>query len=178
MKIYTKTGDSGKTSLQGNVRITKSHPRIVAYGSVDEANAILGIVLSNNLDDDLKSVLTDLQNELFIVGADLSNPNIDNTENRVTSEMVNNLEVLIDKYEQELEPLTNFILPGGQISSAQIHFCRTVVRRAETQIVLLTELDKVNDECIRYMNRLSDLLFVLGRVLNKRCGKKDRIWKI
>ena len=178
MKIYTKTGDSGETGIQGNVRMSKSHPRIIAYGSVDEANATLGVVLSNDLDNELKEILVNLQNELFVVGADLSNPDTEDDKNRVTSEMVKNLETLIDKYEQELEPLTNFILPGGQLPAAQIHFCRTIVRRAETQIVLLAESDKVNGECIRYMNRLSDLLFVLGRVLNKRRGIKDRIWKI
>jgi len=178
LKIYTKTGDSGKTGLQGNVRISKSHPRIVSYGSVDEANAVLGIILSNNLDTDLKDVLSNLQNDLFIVGADLSNPSLEDSKNRVTSEMVKNLEILIDKYEKELEPLTNFILPGGQLPAAQIHFCRTIVRRAETQIVLLAESNKINNECIKYMNRLSDLLFVLGRVLNKRYGSKDIIWKI
>jgi len=177
LKIYTKTGDSGETGIQGNTRISKSHPRIIAYGSVDEVNAVLGIILSNDLDNELKEVLTNLQNELFVVGADLSNPNIEYIKNRVTSEMVLNLESLIDKYEQELEPLTNFILPGGQLPAAQIHFCRTIVRRAETQIVLLAESNKVNDECLRYMNRLSDLLFVLGRVLNKRSGKKDIVWK-
>ncbi len=178
MKIYTKTGDSGETGLQGNIRISKSHPRIIAYGSVDEVNAALGIILSHDLDNDIKEVLTRIQNELFVVGADLSNPQLENSKNRVTLEMVKKLEGFIDKYEKELEPITNFILPGGHNSAAQIHFCRTIVRRSEIQIVLLAEIDKINAECIKYMNRLSDLLFVLGRVLNKRNGKKDVVWKI
>ena len=113
MKIYTKTGDDGNTGLQGNFRISKSHPRIIAYGTVDEANAALGIVLSNILDEDISNVLTEIQNDLFLVGADLSNSNLNDVKNRVSLEMVQKLEEYIDKFESELPPLTNFILPGG-----------------------------------------------------------------
>ena len=111
MKIYTKTGDGGDTGLQGNFRISKSHPRIISYGTVDEANAALGIVLVNSLDDDITKILTNIQNDLFLVGADLSNPNLVDMKNRVTSDMVERLEHNIDKFESELAPLTNFILP-------------------------------------------------------------------
>ncbi|MBI2111397.1 MAG: cob(I)yrinic acid a,c-diamide adenosyltransferase [Nitrosarchaeum sp.] len=178
MKIYTKTGDDGTTGLQGNSRISKSHPRIIAYGTIDEANAGLGIVLSYKLDKDITMLLNLIQNELFVVGADLSNPNLENQKNRVTVDMIDNLEKNIDKYEKELPSLTNFILPGGNIIASQLHHVRTVIRRAETCLVLLSEQEKINNNCIKYVNRLSDLFFVLGRILNKRSGQKDIIWKV
>lgn len=178
MKIYTRTGDDGNTGLQGNLRIGKSHPRIMAYGTVDETNAALGIVLSNSLDNDILEILTDIQNDLFLVGADLSNPNLNDSKNRVSLEMIEKLESLIDKFESELPPLTNFILPGGVPAAAQIHYVRTVVRRAETLVVNLSEKDEINSNCIKYLNRLSDFLFVLGRLINKRSNRDDILWKI
>ncbi len=178
MKIYTKTGDDGTTGLQGNSRISKSHPRITAYGTIDEANAVLGIVLSYELDEDIVVLLNLIQNELFVVGADLSNPNLEDKKNRVSSHMIDKLEENIDKYEKELSPLTNFILPGGNIVASQLHHVRTIIRRAETYIVLLSDQEKINNNCIKYVNRLSDLFFVLGRVSNKRSGQKDIIWKV
>ena len=178
MKIYTKTGDDGTTGLQGNSRVSKSHPRITAYGTIDEANAVLGIVLSYELDEDIVVLLNLIQNELFVVGADLSNPNLDDEKNRVSSHMIDKLEENIDKYEKELSPLTNFILPGGNIVASQLHHVRTIIRRAETYIVLLSDQEKINNNCIKYVNRLSDLFFVLGRVSNKRSGQKDIIWKV
>ena len=177
MKIYTKTGDDGTTGLQGNKRISKADSRIIAYGTVDEANASLGIVLANDLDHDIKNILIQIQNDLFVVGSDLSNPDIVIKENRVSPQMVNEIENAIDRFEAELEPLTNFILPGGDNISAQCHFSRTIVRRAETCVVTLNQKEPVNDYCIKYLNRLSDLLFVLGRITNKRKGKNDIIWK-
>ena len=177
MKIYTKTGDDGTTGVQGNSRLNKSHPRIIAYGTIDEANASLGVVLTNNLDSDIVEILTQIQNDLFVVGSDLSNPDLTQNVNRITSSMVARLEKIIDDYESELPPLTNFILPGGDISASQLHFTRTIVRRAETCLVLLNEQEKINENCIKFINRLSDLLFVLGRVLNKRKGKKEIVWK-
>lgn len=177
MKIYTKTGDDGTTGVQGNSRLNKSHPRIIAYGTIDEANASLGIVLTNNLDSDIVEILTQIQNDLFVVGSDLSNPDLTQSDNRITSSMVTRLEKIIDDYESELPPLTNFILPGGDISASQLHFTRTIVRRAETCLVLLNEQEKINENCIKFINRLSDLFFVLGRVLNKRKGKNDIVWK-
>ncbi len=178
MKIYTKTGDDGNTGLQGNYRIGKSHPRIGSYGTVDEANASLGIVLANTLDKDVRTILTEIQNDLFLVGADLSNPNLNDIKNRVSLEMIEKLEHAIDKFELELPPLTNFILPGGDPSAAQLHYVRTVVRRAESQTVLLSEKDEINSNCIKYLNRLSDLFFVMGRLLNKRKNIEDIPWKI
>ncbi|HUT07029.1 MAG TPA: cob(I)yrinic acid a,c-diamide adenosyltransferase [Nitrosopumilaceae archaeon] len=178
MKIYTKTGDDGTTGLQGNLRLKKSHPRIVAYGTIDEANAFLGIVLTNKIDSDISEVLTRIQNELFVAGADLSNSNLLQIKNRITATMVTKIEKTIDNYENELTPLSNFILPGGDITASQLHFSRTIVRRAETCLVLLQEQEEINKNCLKYLNRLSDLLFVLGRVINKRKGKKDIIWKV
>jgi len=178
MKIYTKTGDNGNTGLQGNFRIAKSHPRIISYGTVDEANAALGVVLTNSLDDDIIEILTKIQNDLFLVGADLSNPNLSDVKNRVTLDMVKKLEQHIDKFELELPSLTNFILPGGYVAAAQLHYVRTVVRRAETQVVQLSEKDEINSNCIKYLNRLSDLFFVMGRLINKRKDRDDILWKI
>lgn len=178
MKIYTKTGDDGTTGLQGNSRVSKANSRIIAYGSIDESNAVLGIVLSYEIDQDIAFLLKSIQNELFVVGADLSNPNLNDKKNRVTLDMILNLEKNIDKYEAELTPLANFILPGGNILASNIHHVRTIIRRAETNIIILNQQEKINQNCIKYVNRLSDLFFVLGRVLNKRNGQKDIIWKV
>ena len=177
MKIYTKTGDDGNTGLQGDFRIAKSHPRILAYGTVDEANAMIGVVLSNVLDDDVREVLNTIQNELFLLGSDLSNQNLNDLKNRISLDMVEKLEKIIDKFELELPPITNFILPGGNVVAAQIHQVRTIVRRAETLVVQLSDKDEINSNCIKYLNRLSDLMFVMGRLINKRNGIEDIIWK-
>ena len=177
MKIYTKTGDDGNTGLQGDFRIAKSHPRILAYGTVDETNAMIGVVLSNVLDDDVREVLNMIQNELFLLGSDLSNQNLNDLKNRISLDMVEKLEKIIDKFELELPPITNFILPGGNVAAAQIHQVRTIVRRAETLVVQLSDKDEINSNCIKYLNRLSDLMFVMGRLINKRNGIEDIIWK-
>ncbi len=177
MKIYTKTGDDGNTGLQGDFKISKSHPRIIAYGTVDEVNAAIGVVLTNTLDDDVSQLLNRIQNDLFLLGSDLSNQNLNDLKNRVTLEMIENLEESIDTFESELSPITNFILPGGNIAAAQIHQVRTIVRRAETLVVKLSDKDEINSNSIKYLNRLSDLMFVIGRLINKRNGVEDIIWK-
>ena len=177
MKIYTKTGDDGNTGLQGDFRIAKSHPRILAYGTVDEANAMIGVVLSNVLDDDVREVLNTIQNDLFLLGSDLSNQNLNDLKNRISIDMVEKIESSIDKFELELPPITNFILPGGDTAAAQIHQVRTIVRRAETLVVKLSDKDEINSNCIKYLNRLSDLMFVMGRLINKRNDIEDIIWK-
>ena len=177
MKIYTKTGDDGTTGLQGDIRVLKSDPRIMAYGAIDEANAVIGLALSHDMDEEIGKILTNIQNDLFVVGADLSNPDMENTKNRVTKEMVENLEKMIDKYELELEPLKNFILPGGDTVASQIHLARSVIRRAESQMVIVNQSEQLNENCKKYVNRVSDFLFVLARLINKRKGKKDVIWK-
>ncbi|MDR3782326.1 MAG: cob(I)yrinic acid a,c-diamide adenosyltransferase [Candidatus Nitrosotalea sp.] len=177
MKIYTKTGDDGTTGLIGNKRVQKSNPRIVTYGMVDELNAALGIVLSSKLGKDIRDLLTKIQNDLFVVGADLANPNLDNKSNRVTSDMVFYLEKEIDRLEEKLSPITFFILPGGDLVASQVHLARAICRRAEINVVNLSEVDKINNECLVYMNRLSDLLFVVARTINKRKKISDVAWK-
>lgn len=177
MKIYTKTGDDGTTGLQGGNRVLKSDLRIIAYGAIDETNSCLGVVLSLNIDADINELLTKIQNELFVAGADLSNPDLKKSTNRITEQMVKNLENNIDKFEAELSPLTNFILPGGHQIAAHLHMARTMTRRAETDVVALSKNEQINSHCQKYLNRLSDLLFVLARVINKRNGTKDIVWK-
>lgn len=188
MKIYTKTGDDGTTGLQGGIRISKSSLRITAYGAVDELNAFLGLALSGVTQyPDVTKTLTRIQNELFVLGADLSNPDLgnisssdsngNNNNNRIQEIQTKKLESEIDLYTNELEPLTNFILPGGSLDIvAHLHIARTVARRAETNVVELAEHEKINLGCTQYLNRLSDLLFVLARVINKRKGVLDTIW--
>lgn len=177
LKIYTKTGDDGNTGLQGGKRVSKSDLRILAYGAVDEINSCLGITLAIGTDADVAKLLTKIQNELFVAGSDLSNPDLSNTKTRITESMIDSMEKSIDRFEEELAPLANFILPGGNKTAAHLHLARTVTRRAETLVVALSEQERINPICQRYLNRLSDLLFVLARVANKRDGTGDVVWK-
>ena len=177
MKIYTKTGDDGKTSLFDNSRVWKSHERIVSYGAIDELNSAVGIAISMDLDHQLKEILLRIQNELFIVGSDLANPNMSDTKIRTTENMILSLENDIDTFESELSELTNFILPGGTLMSSILHLSRTIARRAETHVTALSQKEEINKIVIVYLNRLSDLLFVLARVLNKRKNIDDIVWK-
>ena len=177
MKIYTKTGDDGKTSLFDNSRVWKSHDRIVSYGAIDELNSAVGIAISMDLDHQLKEILVRIQNELFTVGSDLANPNMSDTKIRTTENMILSLENDIDTFESELSELTNFILPGGTLMSSILHLSRTIARRAETHVIALSQKEEINKIAIVYLNRLSDLLFVLARVLNKRKNIDDIVWK-
>lgn len=148
----------------------------MAYGSVDELNASLGVILSyKKLPKDIRHLLVQIQNDLFVVGADLANPNLENKSNRVTPEMIVFLEKQIDKMEEKLSSITYFILPGGDTIASYLHLSRTICRRAETNIVSLSE--SINNNCIVYMNRLSDLLFVVARIVNKRKKIRDVAWK-
>lgn len=167
----------GTTGLQGGARVSKSNDRIKAYGSVDEINSVLGIILSHKVDTDIEKLLKKIQNELFVLGSDLSNPNMNDKKNRITLTMIKDLEDSIDGFENELNPLSNFILPGGSHASSLVHFARTVTRRAETNVISLSEKEKINNHCQVYLNRLSDLLFVIARVLNKRSKISDVIWQ-
>jgi len=176
-KIYTKTGDDGSTGLIGNKRVSKSNPRIVAYGAVDELNSALGVVLSLNLDKDIHDLLVKIQNDLFVLGADLANPDLQNSTNRITQEMVRFLEEHIDRLEKELSPIKYFILPSGDQIASQVHLARAISRRAETHIVSLSEKEQINKTCQIYINRLSDLLFVIARVINKRKMINDTAWQ-
>lgn len=175
LKIYTKTGDSGTTGLQGGSRVSKADPRIMAYGALDEANAILGMVIAAEPGVAHHGTLSMLQNAIFVLGADLSNPDMDDGRVRITPEMTTDLERLIDQTEETLQPLSNFILPGGTAAGSLLHLARTVVRRAETNLAAIRD-GPLNPECQRYVNRLSDLLFVLARSANSRAGLQESHW--
>ena len=177
MKIYTKTGDEGKTSLFDNSRVWKSDQRIMSYGSVDELNSSLGIALSLELDPEIKDILIKLQNDLFIVGSDLANPNIFDKKIRTTTEMITFLEQKIDLLEPQLEPLTSFILPGGTLLASILHLSRTISRRAETHVIALSQNEEINKNAAIYLNRLSDLMFILARTVNQRNNISDIVWK-
>ena len=183
MKIYTKTGDKGDTGLIDGSRISKSDLRIIAYGEVDEANSHIGLIISNieknSIFDDVKKILLDVQQDLFVLGAELANPNTLKDDNMlVKREMTSTIEKYIDNIDSELAPISNFILPGGSIESSLLHICRTVVRRAETSAVALAKEQKINQEILTYLNRISDLFFVLARVTNKRQKRNDIPWKL
>ncbi len=177
VKIYTKTGDDGTTGLVGGKRVKKSNLRIIAYGAIDELNSSIGIVLSSSLDSDISELLTQIQNQLFVVGADLANPKLSDATNRVSIDMVTFLEKYIDNFESELLPIAYFILPGGNQVASWLHLARAICRRAETSIASLSESEQINKTCQIYINRLSDLLFVIARVINKRSKIKDIAWK-
>lgn len=183
MKIYTKTGDKGDTGLIDGSRISKSDLRIIAYGVVDEANSHIGLIISNieknSIFDDVKKILLNVQQDLFVLGAELANPNTLKDDNMlVKREMISTIEKYIDNFDSELAPISNFILPGGSIESSLLHICRTVVRRAETSAVALAKEQKINQEILTYLNRISDLFFVLARVTNKRQKRNDIPWKL
>ena len=179
-RIYTKTGDDGSTSLGDGSRTSKNDPRLEAYATVDEANSTIGVVLSiDTLSDDLRKLLVRIQNDLFDVGADLCTPVVDNPTHeplRVLETQITFLEEQIDKYNEELAPLRSFVLPSGTAAAAHLHVARTVVRRAErcTWDAIHSFGSGVNPLSAKYLNRLSDLLFVLARIVNKEIG--DQLW--
>ena len=177
-KIYTRTGDDGKTSLGDGKRLPKDHARVAAMGGVDEANAALGVAILHMDDAGVREHLRRIQNDLFDVGADLALPGRPNEETkplRISEEQVSRLEHEIDAYNADLAPLDSFVLPGGSEASAYLHLARTVARRAERDMVRLASEEALNPNLIRYVNRLSDLLFVLARFLNGK-GKDDVRW--
>jgi cob(I)alamin adenosyltransferase len=179
MKIYTKTGDTGETSLFDNTRVPKSDPRVDAYGEVDELNACLGVVRSAGVETDIAAALERIQKDLFAVGARLADPSTriaDRvTKAAVTGADVERLEGLIDRLDAELPPLRRFILPGGSPAGAALHLARTVCRRAERRAVAL---GAGHDEpvVVVYLNRLSDLLFVMARAVNQKSGVREVEW--
>jgi len=182
VKIYTRTGDKGETGLIGGRRVGKDDPRIVAYGAVDELNSAIGLAISSLRKEtfsDLAGVLTKVQHDLFTVGSDLADPDYPDGKRsmpRAKEGMAAGLEQVIDKFEQELDPITFFILPGGSIEASMLHLCRGVARRAEAAAVALSKADKINPAVIVYLNRLADLLFVAARFANKRLGVSDVAW--
>jgi cob(I)alamin adenosyltransferase len=178
MKIYTKTGDDGDTGLFGGPRVRKDHPRIEAYGTVDELNAVLGLVRTQSLPTDVDVLLERVQNELFDLGAELATPEPAKFGmTAIGDEQSSRLEAAIDRFETELEPLKQFILPGGTPAAAYLHLARTVCRRAERMLVSLDHSEEISPGTIIYLNRLSDLLFVAARLVNHRAGTPDVPWK-
>jgi len=179
MKIYTRTGDRGDTSLVGGQRIPKDDLRVEAYGTIDELNAVLGIVLADNAEPEIHAILNPVQHRLFNLGADLAAPRsvTHKTLRRVHAKDTRSLERAIDALQQELAPLKRFILPGGSPTAARLHFARTVCRRAERAVVRLARREEIGDGSIVYLNRLSDLLFVLARFANCRRSIDDVKWK-
>ena len=178
MKIYTKTGDTGETSLFDNTRVPKSDARVDAYGEVDELNACLGAARSARLDAELTAMLVEIQQELFAIGARLADPS-HRIASRVTKAgivdaQVERLETSIDRLETELPPLRRFILPGGGPGGSLLHLARTVCRRAERRVVALEP--PVEPIVVIYLNRLSDLLFVMARAANQRSGVPETEW--
>lgn len=177
MKIYTKTGDQGSTGLWGGKRLSKAAERIQSYGTVDECNAVLGVARTCGPDEGLDGLLMELQNQLFVLGSDLASDLDNDKVPRIEAELVVWLEGRIDALESELPPLTQFILPGGTPLAAQLHLARTVCRRAERLVVGLQTLEPVNSQALIYLNRLSDLLFVMARVANHRARQADIPWQ-
>lgn len=170
MKIYTKTGDKGMTSLFGGERVWKDHLIIDAYGSVDETNTFIGLALTEIRDEDLTSTLRGIQSILFVVGSDLASPLSKTKDNqnipRVTEKYIEEVEKQIDHFSNLLPPLKQFILPGGTKGAAFLHTARTVCRRAERKVISLAKTDEIGESISVYLNRLSDLLFVLARFAN------------
>ena len=179
MKIYTKTGDTGETGLYGGTRVPKDAMRVEACGTVDELNACIGFVRSQIQDLEVNAILHRIQNELFDIGADLAtldaHPKAESL--RISPTLTIELEKEIDRFHDQLPPLKNFILPGGSTGGAAIHLARTVARRAERCVVSLAKGETVNPAVLLYLNRLSDLLFVLARLVNYRLNKPEPIWE-
>lgn len=178
MKIYTKTGDGGETSLFGGKRLRKDERRIEAYGTVDELNSHIGLILALDTEGLLRDDLRHIQEDLFVLGADLATPAGAAVKNKVrlTSESAGRIERLIDAREKELKPLDSFILPGGSVLGAHIHIARTVCRRAERLVVALAKQEEIGQEPVVFLNRLSDFLFVLARAVNRRTGAGETPW--
>ncbi len=181
MKIYTKTGDKGETGLFGGERVSKNSLRIEAYGTIDELNAFIGMAVIEVSDKSIKDLLQKIQNWLFSIGADLATPDNEKTKKlnvfRTPEEYYLYIEKEIDKYESKLEELRNFILPGGTKGASLLHICRTITRRAERMIVALNSTVKIGNNIIIFLNRLSDLFFVLARFDNAVTGTPDIEWK-
>jgi len=172
-KIYTRTGDAGTTGLGNGNRVSKNSLRIHTLGEVDEANAAIGVLLCEEMPDEVRQLLTNVQHDLFDLGGEVCIPGME----MITARQVQHLEEELDRFNDDLEPLKDFILPGGTRAAALCHQARTICRRAERMIVALGQEEAVNDAPRQYLNRLSDLLFVLGRVLNRAGGRGDVLWQ-
>jgi cob(I)alamin adenosyltransferase len=173
-RVYTKAGDSGQTSLVGGARVSKAHSRVDAYGDVDELNSVIGLARARVADPEIDHALAVIQNDLFTLGADLASPPEIEVP-RIGESFVARLEEMADRFLAELEPLKEFILPGGTDAGATLHLARAVARRAERRVVKLAETDTINAQTIVYLNRLSDLLFILARAVNHRAGVGEKM---
>ena len=171
-KIYTRTGDKGTTGLGDGARVDKDSLRVEAYGTVDELNSAVGLVLSADLPDEVRSCLTRAQHELFDLGGELCMPGT----TLIPDRYVEGLEQSLDAFNEDLPPLKDFILPGGSEAASRCHLARTIARRAERRVISLAHNETVNEATIRYLNRLSDLLFVIARVLARADGGAEVIW--
>ncbi len=183
MNLYTRTGDDGTTGLFGGDRVSKDHPRIVAFGTIDELNACVGLAAACNTNEGYETrplrVFRELQSRLFDIGADLAAPMGSKHEDkikRIDGDDVKQVETWIDGIDAENEPMKNFVLPGGTELAARLHLARTVCRRAEREVIALARAGPVNDQLRIYLNRISDLLFALARRANKEAGVKDVPW--
>jgi cob(I)alamin adenosyltransferase len=176
VKIYTKTGDAGQTGLFGGGRVPKDDPRVRAYGEVDELNATLGFAAALEPPGFEADFLQSIQRDLFTIGAELATPNAAKVKQRISAERVSAIEAIIDRHESTLPPLKNFILPGGTPKAAALHVARATCRRAERAVVTLARDGQINSAIIHYLNRLSDLLFVLARAVNQQAGRADVVW--
>jgi cob(I)alamin adenosyltransferase len=182
MKIYTKTGDAGATGLWGGLRVPKDATRVQAYGTVDECNAAIGVARAHLLasaveaERDLAAIVAQIQDQLFVVGADLATPGEAANIPRIGAEDIAGLERTIDAFEAEQAPLAQFILPGGTLAAAHLHLARTICRRAERWVVQLAREEPLGQHVGVYLNRLSDCLFVLARAANARAGLPDVPW--
>jgi cob(I)alamin adenosyltransferase len=172
-KIYTKTGDDGTTGLGDGTRVAKDSARVAAYGTVDELNSTIGIVLAQEIDAPVRETLTQIQHDLFDLGGELCIPGM----TMIYDADVERLETTLDGFNADLPALKDFILPGGGMAAASCHLARTVCRRAEREVVTLGAKETVRPEAIRYLNRLSDLLFVLARVLARASGHGEVLWQ-
>ena len=178
MKIYTRTGDKGKTSLIGGKRVSKTHQRLEAYGTIDELNAHIGLLLAQlPADESERTTLLQVQNILFVVGAQLATPPEVSNPLAVTPEMLFTLEEAIERIEAALPSLKAFVLPGGTQAASQCHVCRTVCRRAERRVLALASRATIPSELTSYLNRLSDYLFVLSRKINNEQGMQEIFWQ-
>lgn len=178
-KVYTRTGDDGTTALGGGQRVAKDSLRISAYGEVDELNSQIGVAIAVGLDAEIGQELSRIQNELFHLGSDLCILEEDKARlpvPRIEERHVAALESGMDRWGEELGPLANFILPGGSLGAAQLHVARTICRRAERNLVALAREERIGEWTVRYLNRLSDALFVLARLENHRRGISDVLW--
>ena len=172
-KIYTRTGDDGTTGLGDGTRVSKDSPRVEAYGTVDELNSVIGLLLTHTLPEEIHECLVGVQHRLFDLGGELCLPG----HTAIKQHHVNELEQVLDDLNANLSPLKDFILPGGSGAAAVCHVARTVCRRAERRIISLSKQEQISELIVQYLNRLSDLLFVIARTLNVQAGRQDVLWR-